>query len=382
MNRRGSLLVGKDRMDTLLVALTVWGALQGPVEAPGAPEDLTRLSLDALIERLPPAGAEWIRPAEGNSVWLLVPEAEEFQRRIEGGAVLDAEQWKRALLGSGALRVRSRWPASEPFAVSMRQVGWLDRTEMRLVPRDPGLRAAEVGRTRSSHCGTGAMHESRARLYQELGPLPLGPQRIPCALTLERGQPRGRNVAQLGRFFQGEIELEVEVVPTLDEAIPPCSSPTLDAAVRETLSLAFDVWSGERVALLVADPDPRDARLAGVGLSLALEVLDGERVVETLTLVPSAYDVLAVGSSVHEGSDATIDWAVLSALPAELEHDAARRARWKVRVRGTSEHVLGLWDATSRWSGSLEVSLDELIEREARVAPEGRGPWIYMGTFR
>lgn len=369
-------------MNTLLVALAACSALQGPAGTPSRPEDLTRLSLDELIGRLPPAGAEWIRPAAGNSVWLLVPEAEEFQRRIERGEVLDAEQWKRALLGSGMLRVRSRWPASEPFAVSMREVGWLDMTETRLVPREGALRPAEVGETRSAHCGTFAMQETRARLYQELGTLPLGPQRIRCALTHERGQPRGRNVAHLGRFFQGEIELEVEVVPTLDEAIPPRSSPALDAAVRETLSLAFDDWSNERVALLVADPDPRDARLAGVGLSLALEVLDGERVVESLTLVPSAYDFLAVGSSVHESSDATIDWAKLTALPAELEHDPARRARWKVRARGTSEHVLGLWGATSRWSGSVELSLDELIERESRVAPEGRGPWIYLPTFR
>jgi hypothetical protein len=375
----------------LLVVISASSSMQDPREIVPARLDPTALSLEELIDHLPVVGAEWIKPVARNQPWELVPVAAEFRDRVERGAVLTAEQWKRTLVSTGVLRLRERWPVSEPFAVSMRYPGWLVNTAIRLVPREAGLQPAEVGWLNGHpSCGTYAMQTKRAWLYQELGALPPGPRRLAFDLALERGRPYRRSSSRpageseppVGPFFRGEIAFDVEIVPTIDQAIPPRSGPELDAAVRSTLSLAFDDWSSGRTALLVADPDIGNPLLSRLGLSLTIDILQGEQFVESAVLVPSSYDFLASGISVHDAPEQPFAWTTLRKFPVALEHDAEGRASWSVRVCGTSEHVLALWPAASYWNGTLTVSIDELITRERTVAPLGRGPWVYMPTFR
>ena len=69
-------------------------------------------------------------------------------------------------------------------------------------------------------------------------------------------------------------------------------------------------------------------------------------------------------------------------VPATAEADAAERARWSLRARGTGRGVLRLWYATRRWDGRVELSLDEALRREREVAPRGRGPlWSTPDPF-
>ena len=369
------------------VAVLACAIALGAQEANGpSGDDLSQLTLDELIERLPPVGSEWVDVERDE----LVPAALEFRERIEHGAALTAEQWRRVLLGTGVLRLRDRWPASQPFALSMRKAGWLRLTAIRLDPHEDRLAAVGAGwKNGHGYCGTHTVRVERDWLYQPLGFLPLGRHSLVFDLTLERGRVRRGQLpaefeAPAGTFFDGVITFDIEIVATLDEAIPPRSSAELDSAVGRSLSLAFDDWSDGRTAILVADVNVAgDPRLAHLGLSLAFEVLHGSEVVEVHHLVAADHDPPASGISVPAGPRQPFAFCALRSLSPDVENDAEARAGWSVRVTGTSEHVEALWSADSRWNGTLVLSLDELIAREGEIAPQGRGPWwSYEPVFR
>lgn len=363
----------------LLLSLSWIGPIRGQQQSEA--EDLSMLRMDALIERLPAEREDWLRDEDG---WRLLPAASEMKARLERGAALTGEQWSRALRRTGALRHKSRWPQDRPFALSMRAPGWLPVTQIRMVPRQPGWESAQLGLLYQSTCGTFMGWKDQEWRYQELGSLPVGVHPVVFDVTIERGhrsglfRPPDEVVPASGVLWSGEMALHVEVFGTIDEAVPPVSSPACAAAVRRSLSLAFSDWAGGRKAILVADPDVRgDAVLRNLGLSLAIDVLEGHAVVESLTLVPSTQDSLAGSNSVHGTAEQPIAFTSVESIPVRTESDAHARLPWSIRVRGTSEHVWALWEAEQRWAGELVIPLDELIEREHELAPDGRGPWIW-----
>ena len=73
---------------------------------PAAPAtDLRLLSTDAVIDGLPPAGPEWrFDPAVGEG--FEHPYSLEMRRRVVQGGLTD-EQWRTALLRTGAIRARA-----------------------------------------------------------------------------------------------------------------------------------------------------------------------------------------------------------------------------------------------------------------------------------
>jgi hypothetical protein len=323
------------------------------------------------------------------------PAARELCDRIEHGTALTADQWKAALVGTGALSVRSRWPASEPFAISMRPPSWLRLTAMHLNPEDSQLASAEAGLISSGPflCANGLLDEVRSWRYQSLGSLPVGEHQLVFYLSLVRGhayrwsgtpEPQEHR-APGGLFFRDRLTFDVEVVPTLDEAIPPSASPEIDAAVRRSLSLAFTEWGDGRSAMLVVDPDiGGDPLLAHLGLSLAIEVLSARHVVEETHFVLSTYDPVPGATSVYSTPQQPCAFGPLETIPLTAEEDLDARSNWTVRVRGTAKSILALWPAETYWHGELGLSLDELIWRERQVAPNGRGEvaWMSMPTFR
>ena len=73
---------------------------------PAAPATYLRLlSTDAVIDGLPPAGTEWrFDPAVGEG--FEHPYSLEMRRRVVQGGLTD-EQWRTALLRTGAIRARA-----------------------------------------------------------------------------------------------------------------------------------------------------------------------------------------------------------------------------------------------------------------------------------
>ena len=306
------------------------------------------------------------------------------------GAVLTTEQWKRVLLDEGVLGVHLRWPADEPFAVSARAPMWL--TECRLVLRPTGelqgLKDAQVVQLLDVDCWNCFAAGVDASVYQRLGPLPVGVHRISFHIEAwsenawekhfrpDAGRPwfadyysteAERKAADAYRAAQkprplstGELDVEVEIVPTLDGAILPVSTPELDRAVREALSVRFDDdWNDERSAALFVSDSPA---LEQLGLSLAVELVEGDESRWSAHLVPrdrNPWHDIELGG-------------VPLPLPVALEHDSDARRAWTLRVRGTNENILRDWKADRRWSGTLEVGLGELLARGAERGPRAR----------
>jgi hypothetical protein len=93
--------------------------------------------------------------------------------------------------------------------------------------------------------------------------------------------------------------------------------------------------------------------LERVGLSLSVELVRAGAIVERL--------------SVHPTSEREVWRRGLHATGLALVEDAAssaERGAWTVRVHGTNVDILESWTDT-RWAGTLELPLGELLARGA-----------------
>lgn len=336
------------------------------VETAASPA-LPRSELDELIASLPPIGAETFLEEEYEP---LRPVPAKMKALIERGAVLTGDQWKRALVGVGALRVPARWPVGRPFAISMRETEWLEVTQIRMVPRIAGWNTATVGSLYTQTCGTAASWQEQEWLHQELGSLPVGRHELRFDVTIERGlEDNGvhgavPDNAPQGVVWQGEMAFDVEIVESVEEAVPPAAGPELDRAVRESISLAFEDWPDGRTAILVVDPHSRPSgELAKVGLSLEIEIREGSHVHERLHMRPSIPG---------QAWERRIAFHSIPSIPLSLEDLMTSRKSWSVHVRGIPEEALLLWGADRHWSGEFDVSIDELIRRELSFGTKTR----------
>lgn len=344
-----------------------------------APSDPATLTLGELVRRLPDVGVEslWNRTTRA---FDRDPHAVEFGVRLDAGAQPTDGQWEAALLRAGAVRWHAKWPVGEPFAISIRRPSWLRNGRIDLTggPSRPG--AARGPSLVGSECGTCSSRDERRALYQTLAPLPLGPQRLEFRVEIVTAQP-----ARLGEDpdpvmrWRGALSMAVEVVETIDDAMPPVSNEAIDRAVRASLGVAFADWSEQRTAIVVLDPDfAVHPELADVALSLEIAVVHGDDVVATRLLRASDYDRVELGSSVSTARAKSIAFAAFGAIPRELESDEARRAGWRLRVTGTSDGVLRNWAATRRYAGRFEMPLDEAIRGERQRGASRRRSWGWM----
>lgn len=375
---------------SLFLALHGGAPHRGPADAgPPAPvEDVTALTLDELIERLPRIAQEsdWIGDelvGGDRSPWVTRPEVFELERRLEASVALSASQWREALVRSGALRLRERWPRGVPFAVSMRSPYWLPCGTVQLRSKGLHLRPARLVTPPPGLCGYTYDIAREAAAYQELGRLPPGRRELMFGLTVTRDDTTRHHRApsapplEAGTLVFGHVTFPVEITATLDDAIPPVGGGRWDAAVRESLGLAF---SGEcRNGCLVVDPDlVRYPELCGVGLSLEVEVLRGDEVVETVRVRATDEDHLALASAAEDGPHEAIGFAKLESLPPALEAVLEAGREFSLRVRGTDRDVLTLWHCDRRYSGEFTVSAAWLRKQELlRAGPEGRAPKLY-----
>ncbi|MCK6447245.1 MAG: hypothetical protein L6Q99_12720 [Planctomycetes bacterium] len=141
----------------------------------------------------------------------------------------------------------------------------------------------------------------------------------------------------------------------------PIAGETLDRAVADGLSLRFDRGHGEdaqttRVAYRrLTAPERQRAEYAGVVASLDVDVLrDG-------VLVATEPGPIAMLADVENDSGSAV-----AALPPALETSRAERERWSLRVRGTADGVLQVWEATRRWQGEVTLPVGALLARGKR----------------
>lgn len=332
--------------------------------------------IDELIERLPQVECD--RTFQRGKGWQLTPEAQAMRQLIDEVVLSDA-QWQRALLRTGAIRWRSRWPVDEPFAISTRVPRWLELGKITLRPCWSGWRESSVGLLKPAGCVMAWDDATRPALNRVLGPVPTEPTVITFEVEVLRGSGWSEDRNCFETLWSGTIDLPLEPVDHFDRVIPPASGEALERAVAHSLRISWYRSAADcpAIASLWLDPDiARDPILADIGLSLEIEVLDHGVVVETQHLI--ATDI----EGPHE-LGAPPRWCAhflklcsLKSLPSALAEVGADRSRWSLRVRGTSRDALRLWHASARWQGELEIPLEELMQNYAQHDAELRaGGW-------
>ncbi|MSR63972.1 MAG: hypothetical protein EXS08_16230 [Planctomycetes bacterium] len=313
------------------------GATVAGCDALRAQEELARLTMDELLARLPAVGEEWTYAGARRH---LVPVAQELRQRLDRGERLDAGQWQRALLDTGVLGHRERWPVDLPFTVSLQEAGWFEGHVLELEPAEPGpLSSASVGTPPGVTCGLDLMRHRERAAHQELGHLELGAHRL--AFDVVQGAPF---YAAWPARVPGALVLDVEIVATLDEAIPPVSSPALDAAVRRALFLAREeTRAGPQIFLCRRIAAGAPDELAHVAVELEVELRHAGQV--------SAH------ARLPEGVGKT-PVPLPAALATALAAAPPREQGWSLRVRGVAADVLERWWFERRWGGEFELPLE------------------------
>lgn len=349
-------------------------------------EQLEKLSLDDLIDRLPPAGSEWRRDCvspEGAEH----PASQEMRRRLLAGAELSDDQWRRALLGTGAIRYRHRWPKDESYRLSMTVPRWLDLTQIRLAGHDLHLRPVEAGELFESFSGTFPMMRARdARAGVPMGPLPEWTTQIDLIVEMERGKSlflpwdEQEIVPKPGILWEGTITLPVTVVDSVEEMTTPLDHDTLRAAVRDAVGAGFRSWADEdQLPFVVIDPDcERFPILKTTGLDIKVELLQDDVVIVESWLVASDSDRLALTNSIRSSPTRFYGSANL-----RIDQGEADPTKWVLRLTGKNDHIQYLWHAENHWSGSLTIPWSEAVEHERmRTAECSRGPEMSTPRWR
>lgn len=326
------------------------------------------MDVDALISRLPPIGSESLWD-ESVSKWIPHPAVAEIQNRIETGRRIRDSQWVTALVRVGAIRVRSEWPHDVPFAVSMRRPRWLPRCEIQMVStRRPSLGVAGAGSRWRARCGFALMARYNSELYQEMGPLPIGRHDLSFTVTIERGEDS--NLGAIGlpamTVWDGKIVFPVNVVPTIDEVLPPVHDRQLDEDVAKSLSIqrfsfTRDGNRGIGYALVFGGDRSSSGTLRGVVVGLEAELWHEEKLIETQRFVAKVDDRANRANSEKRRLRGS---APFEEMPLDLRGDREDRQDWYFKVRATTEGVLSAWEASNRWKGEFSISVDTLFRRE------------------
>jgi len=244
------------------------------------------LTLDELIDRLPRIGFEH-RLARTGSENVFNAASVEMSNRLLDGATLTDSQWRSALMNSGAIRWRKRWPVDRNVAVSIGVPSWLRFCEIRAQQLGGEHGSCAAGVLWPSFCGMGL--PQRVIRWWELGPLPLGDHSIEFSITIERGRGveheasfrslTGENCDQIaakpGILWTGRLGIELTIVETMDDAVPGFATERLANAVRDSIGAGIHtpLFDEEQkvVAFLAIEPD-RQAFPELIATALSLEV--------------------------------------------------------------------------------------------------------------
>ena len=74
--------------------------------------DYSDLSLDEIVEQLPRVGSEGTWDEEKEE-YIEHPACRTLKKRLAQGHKLTDAQWRKALVDTGVIRIRGRWPRRE-----------------------------------------------------------------------------------------------------------------------------------------------------------------------------------------------------------------------------------------------------------------------------
>jgi hypothetical protein len=327
-----------------------------PVVAQAPPtSDLSKLSFSELVARMPLDPWTWNKDARE---WSLKPEARELRRRVEAHSISDAE-WRAELVASDVLHTRSGWLVNEPLFVWVRPPTWLRSAKITAHAVEPELGTVTCDDRTPSRCGNCREFELARQSQLELAPLPPSTTRVVFEVTIEQLNRHFTDYVHrddVALLWRGRVDVPVRSTSTIEDALPARSNPGLDRAVRASLH-AFRPQNGDALLCLTAGGEYAEfPALWGIGLSLEIELWHrGEFIGRTELLVNRAAVQLSSRDRGLKG------FATITSLPPEFSSPDRRLAEWELRVAGTSQHLLSVWEAERYWNGRFVVTLDELM---------------------
>ena len=246
-----------------------------------------------------------------------------------------------------------------------------------LKPRRPHLALARGGTTLAEVCTLGLGVRTDREVYQELGPLRLGEHKIKFDVTVHRGTTMYRCIGdgspQPGVMWRGVITLPVRVVESSLEAFPPVRDARLERVLRESVGLTYTPSRrrgvSRRVPTIVIQPTQEQCSiLARTALSLKVELLHDDVVVETKVLPPHCYDEPAPPRDCHAALPPLFGYENFETVPPTAERAGSG---WSVRITGTDEGAFRLLNADRYWSGVIELPLS--VARAQEIERSGAG---------
>ncbi|MBI5434767.1 MAG: hypothetical protein HZA52_18185 [Planctomycetes bacterium] len=336
------------------------------------------LTLDEHIDALPPMGCERHLDSLDHE-WLWHPSAYVLSETVARGKLTD-EQWRRALLKSGAIRWRQRWPADEPFLVSVDLPDWTGGMRLSLTPRDSELASAVAGTLTPGFCFSGHLAARDWGHLLTLGPLEPGTRSVACDIAIETLDEAwfGATDVKPRVVWSGSLDLPVQLVPPNDTPLVAVASAELERAVRDSLSFSVtDDYDADHDAFYPCVSawlrvEPRaHAELVPLALALDFELLHDGVVVASQLAILDTQPVFAHGP--HPGAAAPVELVIdasLGRLPESAVTDIAERARWSLRVRGGRRGAAAVFHAAKYWKGEFTLPLAGALETYQREREE------------
>ncbi|SRR5258706_1437752 len=296
-----------------------------------SPPAVAQPSVHTLVEELPRFGEDFWDVGPHRAVTPSIRAQRALRERLQRGARLDLEDWKTILIEKGYLRWRARWPVDHAFAVGLQLPALQDGLGIELTPvLAGGTPARAFCRELFAGCCLGVGDEKVVGNWHPLGWLDRGQRTLALELrVIGSSQPLG------------VLDLQLEPVAGVEDALIPTEAPRWGAALARCLSIDDPGFSAR---LFVGDWEQPN----WLACSLDIELLHDGGVVEVTRSPLRAW--------AHE----TLP---LHHLPRPIARGEAPAKGWSLRVRGTSKNVLRNWDATQYWAGEIDVPLADLIRR-------------------
>ena len=312
---------------------------------------LTELDDFVLIARLPPREKQ----LSGTGGGRLHEVAQEIGRRAREGQ-LSERAWVELLVREDVIHTRPRWPTNMPLGISIRRPTWISPKRITVEAIDPPLGTVDetdlVDLSPLIDCLIDAGEMGRGDDRRQLGALPAGTRVVTFEVRIE-GMTNPWSPYSLLRekpqsSWKGRLKVPIDAVGRAEDCLPAAFGAEIDAAVRESLHAGFQQGSVEPLVLGLHHSVSTHPILAGVGLSLVVELLkDGQ---------------LSEQTSLRAGGQDLASTCQLESIPRRFA-EGPDRDRWQLRIRGEPAGVLALWEAESYWTGELTIPLAELIER-------------------
>lgn len=340
-------------------------------------DDLTQLDMDALIQRLPPAGLEFRLDGESGK-FSEDPASVEMRRRVVTVNLTD-QQWRNALFGTGAIRFRDRWPRNAEYSVSMTLPRWLGIAQIRVKPRLAALRERSVGILYLAICGNGLMAERElARRGNPMGTVPDEEMKLVFDVEVERGQSEDdrrydkEKYGTPGILWKGVVTRPLQIVERPDEVLPCATNAELRAAIHDSIVAGVSWFGNAEVAI---DPDlVKYPFLERVALDLRVELLAEGKLLAETSLVATDVDTAALNASRCKAKTKYFGHGVL-----KVEQKTNDTSKWYLRITGQSKNYAAFWNADRRWDGSFEMMWDDAVRNETcRAGSRGPRPhWLW-----